>query len=74
MYLGENIYINLDVWETSLSKNDSKFVRDMMEAIWGKETLKKRCLQEKRANKNLSPALQRQALSLRKYNLLKGNI
>ena len=75
VYLGENISIHIDIWETMLAKNDSKFVRDLAEVIWDREVLKNKFLQVKRVNQdpeNCSPNSLRTELTPKKYELLKG--
>ena len=77
MYLGENITVHIDVWESMLAKNDSKFVKDLAGVIWDREELKNKCLQAKRANQNKENLPQnslRTELTPRKYELLKGMI
>ncbi|XP_043474495.1 uncharacterized protein LOC122506413 [Leptopilina heterotoma] len=49
--IGENIGVHIDTWEVIIRKGDSIFVRELMEILWGRKSLKLKCLDEKRANK-----------------------
>lgn len=44
--------VRCDVWESIIRKNDSVFVRSLLNRIYGKNMLAKKCLSEKKANKN----------------------
>ena len=55
-----------------LKKNDSKFVRDTAEVIWGRTTLKKRYLRKTKDNENETEEYSSKELTPKKYDLLKS--
>ena len=65
--------MHVDVWETILKKNDSKFVKDLAVHVWGTSTLQNKCLHAARANKNIRDEESiRNTLTPTKYKLIKG--
>ena len=65
----------MDKWELIQEKSDGKFVKDLADVFWDKAVLKRRCLQESRANKkNCTEDEFRKELTPKKYNLLKGKL
>ncbi|XP_043470910.1 uncharacterized protein LOC122504077 [Leptopilina heterotoma] len=73
IHLDENTKIHVNVLEQMKSLNDSKFVREVAQKIWGTEKLKMRCLSPRRANKGKQDGPEeelRKPLTPVKYQLL----
>lgn len=67
--------VHVDIWEGMRARNDSRFVRDLSQVLWGTETLKKRCLNAEKANKYMQPGEEaRVPLSPEKLEVLTSKI
>ena len=65
--------MHVDIWETIRRKSDSKFVKDLAHHIWGIAALGKKCLDEKRTNRNIDHEVRMMnTLTPSKYQLIKG--
>lgn len=73
VYVMDDKKVHVDLWESISAKNDSRFIRELAQILWGTDVLKQRCLDPQRANKYKKPNEEpRLPLTPKKLEVLKN--